>query len=162
MTSDDSWTFYNLTFESLIYSLNAHKSTPITYLWLHFFFSQFDEGHSREVHGICTRSVIGYNRSITNYSYRYLWWSSTQIKLDEPFSSRCSWPVFVEATTLAAISFTCREACWRTDSFLLLRSALTWLRGRELRWDQITQLMHYTNELSHMNQLDSWCATLVC
>ncbi|TNN54580.1 hypothetical protein EYF80_035210 [Liparis tanakae] len=44
---------------------------------------------------------------------------------DGQLRSGCSWPVLVEATTLAAISFTWREACWRTDSRLLLRSALT-------------------------------------
>lgn len=54
---------------------------------------------------------------------------------DPPFSSRLSWPVFVEATTLAAISFTWREACWRTESFLLLRSAFTWAQRKVLVWD---------------------------
>lgn len=45
--------------------LNSHfLQVAATYLRLHFFFSQLDEGHSRKVHGICRR--MGQNFIVHN------------------------------------------------------------------------------------------------
>lgn len=61
--------------------------------------------------------------------------SCGRVRLLSPFSSRCSWPVLVDATTLAAIWFTWREACWRVVSLVLLRSAFTWVQTRTHGWN---------------------------
>lgn len=61
-----------------------------------------------------------------------------------PFSSICSCPVLVEATTLAAISLTLREHSWSLPKFLLLFSAFTCNEHTDGRgspaWPQSLQL----------------------
>lgn len=81
--------------------------------------------------------------------------SCGQVRLFSPFSSRCSWPVLVDATTLAAIWFTWREACWRVVSLVLWRSALT-CRGEHM--GETLNLMNESSEIAWKSNV-TW---LIC
>lgn len=116
------------------------------YLCFHLFLLQLDEGHPRKVHGVCgeTWGVLAECTPCRGPSCAkakpdghlgvfvrpgrdlgIFFSPSPFLAKTSPFSSICSCPDLVEATTLAAISLTLREHSWSRARFLLLFSAFT-------------------------------------
>lgn len=94
-----------------------------TYLGLHLLLLQLNEGQAGEVHGVCGQR--GDKRLGAHPT------PSLDRGQHSPLSSICSWPDFVEATTLAAISLTVREHSCRRLRLGLCLSAFTWGRVGE-------------------------------
>lgn len=90
-----------------------------TYLGLHFLLLQLNEGQAREVHGVCSQRGGKCLGACPTPQPR-------PGPRHSPLSSICSWPDFVEATTLAAISLTVREHSCRRLRLGLCLSAFTW------------------------------------